>query len=51
MKDLLLDFGLPVLIIMVCLVLLLSGIDGEVKTMLTIATGWVFRSSWQKVKK
>jgi hypothetical protein len=50
MKDLLIDFGLPVLLILVFFILLLCGIDGEVKSLLAIAAGWVFKSGITRVK-
>jgi hypothetical protein len=49
-REILVDFGLPVLIILVCLVLLLTGRDGEVKTMLTLAAGWIFKSGYSRKK-
>ena len=33
-RELLIDFGLPVIILLVAAVLLITGIDGEVKTIL-----------------
>ncbi len=42
--DLVVDFGLPVVIILVAMTLLLTGVDGEVKTILVLAAGWIFKS-------
>jgi len=36
------DEMLAVIIVIGCIVLMLCHIDGEVKSILTIATGWVF---------
>ena len=45
LKLILIDFLIPVILILVCSYLLISGIDGEVKTILTLAAGWTFHSS------
>lgn len=50
-RELLVDFGLPFLIIITCGVLLISGIDGEVKSILALAAGWIFKSGYKKVKR
>ncbi|GAI03438.1 unnamed protein product, partial [marine sediment metagenome] len=46
MKDTLIDFGIPALLITGSFILIGFGIDGEVKTVLTLAAGWAFRSSY-----
>ena len=46
--DLLIDFGLPFLIIVICFVLLMTGKNSEVKSILTLAAGWVFKSGYQR---
>jgi len=46
MKDILIDFGLPALILVICFVLLITGRDGEVKAIMAAAAGWVFRSGY-----
>ena len=46
MKEILIDFGLPALLITICFVLMLCGIDGEVKTILVLAAGWLFKSGY-----
>lgn len=48
--DLVVDFGLPVVIILVAMTLLLTGIDGEVKTILVLAAGWIFKSGITRKK-
>ncbi len=45
-RELLVDFGLPALIIGICAWLLASGIDGEVKSILAMAAGWIFKSGY-----
>lgn len=45
LRDILIDFGLPLVIITFAFVLLLTGIDGEVKSILTIAAGWAFHGA------
>ena len=44
MRELLIDFGIPSMLILGCFILIGFGIDGEVKSILTLAAGWVFRS-------
>lgn len=34
-----------------CLALLFTGIDGEVKSILTVAAGWLFGSAYMEKKK
>ena len=48
MRDLLVDFGLPCLILVAAFVLLLCNQDGEVKTILTLAAGWIFKSGYTR---
>lgn len=42
MKDYLTDFAIPAMLIVGAFVLLGCGIDGEVKSILTMAAGWAF---------
>ncbi|MBA7581611.1 hypothetical protein ES708_23517 [subsurface metagenome] len=44
-QTILIDFLIPVILIGVTSYLLIQGIDGKVKTILTLAAGWAFRSS------
>ncbi|MCK9598673.1 MAG: hypothetical protein M0R06_06505 [Sphaerochaeta sp.] len=44
LRELLIDFGLPALIIIICAVLLCTGKDSEVKTVFAMAAGWLFKS-------
>ena len=48
LRELLVDFGLPVIIIITCALLLALHIDGEVKSILALAAGWVFKSGYSK---
>ena len=50
-RELLTDFGLPVIIIIVCAILLFTGIDGEVKSILALAAGWIFKGGYTRAKK
>lgn len=50
-REILTDFGLPVIIILICTLLLWTGKDGEVKAVLTMAAGWIFKSGYTRVKK
>jgi hypothetical protein len=38
------DFGIPVLILILCFALIWSGKDGEVKTVFAAAVGWLINS-------
>lgn len=49
-RDILVDFGLPVFILSICAVLLLTGSDGEVKAILALAAGWIFKSGYTRKK-
>jgi len=49
-KDILIDFGLPVLILAMLFTLLLSGIDGEVKTLFAATIGWIIKSGVSRVR-
>jgi len=49
-KEKLVDLIIPLVLIVGSFVLLTQGIDGEVKTILTLAAGWVFRVIYQKAK-
>ena len=50
MKDILIDFGIPMTLILGCFVLLCLGIDGEVKSILTVAAGWAFHAGYKRAK-
>ena len=42
--DCLIDFGLPALLIVVLAVLLVTGTDGEVKTLMAALVGWITKA-------
>ena len=50
-REILTEFGLPALIMLICFVLLLTGRDGEVKAIMTLAAGWIFKSGYVKTKR
>lgn len=50
-KDILIDFGIPAMLIAGCLFLIATGIDGEVKAVLLMAAGWCFHSGYTKKKR
>lgn len=51
MKDILVDFGTPALILILLFVLLLTGIDSEVKTLFATVVGWMVKSGISRVRK
>ena len=51
MKDILIDFGLPALILAMLFTLLITGIDGEVKTLLATVVGWIVKSGVTRMRK
>ena len=50
-RELLIDFGLPVLIIIILTVLLATGIDSEVKTLFASVVGWIIHSGVKRTGK
>ena len=48
MKDFLIDFGIPVILIIGSFILIGLGIDGEMKSILTMAAGWAFHAGVRK---
>ena len=40
----LIDFGLPALILILLFILLLTGLNGEVKGLMSATIGWIIRS-------
>jgi hypothetical protein len=51
MKDILIDFGLPALVLVICFTLILTGQNGEVKSVLAMAAGWIFRSGMRRASQ
>lgn len=44
------DLIIALILVLGCLALIFTGIDGEVKAILTIAAGWCFGSQYQARK-
>ncbi len=51
LKDLLVDFGLPFAILVMLFVLMMTGIDGEVKTLMAGVIGWIVKSGVSHTKR
>ena len=51
LKGLLIDFGLPLVVMLMCFLLIWTGKDSEVKSVFLMAAGWVFKSGYVKSKK
>lgn len=49
-KSFCMDFVLPALVLTMCFVLLITGRDGEVKTIMAGAAGWLFKSGYARRK-
>ena len=50
-RELCVAFLLPAMILVFAFVLLLTGIDGEVKTIMALAAGWLFKSGYTHTAK
>ena len=50
-KGILIDFGLPFLILVMLFILLMTGIDGEVKTLFATTIGWIIKSGVSRIRK
>lgn len=50
MKDRLIDLIIPLTLIVGAVFLIASGIDGEVKVILSLAAGWAFRAGIRRSK-
>lgn len=50
-RELLVDFGLPALLIIILSLLLAFHIDGEVKTLLAAVVGWIVKSGYSRTNK
>lgn len=50
-RELLTDFGLPAMIMIIAFILIFCGKDGEVKTILAMAAGWIFKSGFARGQK
>lgn len=49
--DLCIDFGLPAMLMIMLFVLLLTGIDGEVKTLMAAVVGWLTHSGVRRPQR
>ncbi len=51
LQDILIDFCLPFVILLMLFTLMLLGIDGEVKTLLAATVGWIINSGVKATRK
>jgi len=51
MKDLLIDFGLPTLILIMLFTLIVTGLNGEIKTLFAAICGWIVYGGVTKIRK
>ncbi len=49
-KDILIDFGIPVILIIVLSLLLVFKVDSEVKTLLAAVIGWITKSGISRAR-
>lgn len=50
-RELLIDFGLPCLVLLITGILLFCGKDSEIKTIFAAAAGWLFKSGYTRRRK
>ena len=50
MNNILIDFGLPALILAMLFTLLITGRDSEVKTLFAATIGWIIKSGVSRAK-
>ena len=50
MKDILIDFGIPVFILAILAGMIFSGIDGEVKSLFAATVGYLTHSSIKRTQ-
>ena len=50
-RELCVDFGIPVIVLLILMTLLLTGIDGEVKTLFAGVVGWIIKQGVSRKKK
>ena len=50
-KEICVDFGLPLIILAMLFTLLLTGIDGEVKTLMAGVIGWITKSGVSRARR
>lgn len=44
-------YVIAVIIIIGCFILIFSGVDGEVKSILALASGFIFRGMFEKIRE
>ena len=49
--DILIDFGLPAIILAMLFTLMVLGIDSEVKTLMAATVGWIIKSGVSNGRK
>ncbi len=50
-RDFCVDFGLPFVVLVMLFVLMLTGVDGEVKTLMAGMIGWLTHSGVTRARK
>ncbi len=50
-RELCVDFGIPVVVLVILAALMLTGTDGEVKTLMASVVGWLVKSGITRRKK
>ncbi len=50
-RELLVDFGLPTLVLFITAALIWSGRDGEIKTLFVASVAWLIKSGVQRRRK
>ena len=49
-REFCIDFGLPVVVLVICAVLMGLGIDSEIKTLFAGVVGWIIKSGVSRSK-
>jgi len=49
-REILIDFGLPLVLLIILTILLATGIDGEVKTLFAGVVGWIIKGGVSRSK-
>ncbi len=50
-RELCVDFGIPFVLLIILAALLVTGIDGEVKTLFAAVVGWLTNSGVRRTRK
>ena len=51
MKGLLVDFGLPTLILVMLFILIITGLNSEIKTLFAAICGWIVYGGVTRIRK